>query len=527
MTPPGDPVDRKQLRALVSLSVKLHTRGRAGRTRYGRILSVAVSYGLASFYLSWTLSRNFHEPSFVAIGTIVTMYLACYTVLTSYSILFLDPEERRILHLFPISRRTILSSRIVNLFLFALLLSAPFVIPLAVFHFLYSGSAAHAVAFFVVLTASFLWATAGSLIIYNSLILRFVSSSRLLALVQSAFVFLLLFFYQGLPSFATAYQWWEGFLASKAAPLSPAHWFVAVYAEWTGRLSLPAGRLLMVQAVITSLFLILLARSRWLLLPDIALSPDMPVAGPSTPATGPGLLDRLPIRKAETRAGYELFNRLIARDRTLRFQVIPILMMPLAVAVYGLLTGGLASPFMGRIFSPESKVHIPILVFFLFASRHIDQTVLKALQPSSVWLLRAQTHRALIDYARGVRRAVVTRLLLPQALLLAAVFIAVMPPAEAVLQAGFLLSTARFQTSLLTYLRPRIPFSAVETHLDTIHRFSQLFVILPFIIGALFLHLEGSHSPAVFATALISMECVNAILGSMPRKLPASAITTG
>ncbi len=511
-------LDLRQLYALLSVSLKLHARGKGGKTMYGRILSIIFSYGIASAYLAWSLSRSFHEPSYIAISVLVTSYLACYTVLSSYSIIFLDADERRILRLFPISQRTLLYSRIVNLLLFSALLSAPFVLPQAIFYGVSTGSTVDAALFAVVLMLSFLWVVGYTIILYNSLILRFASSSRLLATMQAGLVFLLLFFYQGLPSFSTAHFWWESFLTSAYAPLSPPHWFISVFGIAAGKPLLPNGGLLAMQAAATALFLLVLLRTRWILLPEMALTPDSPAHDASTAGRWSALYARLRAFKVDVRAGFELFGQLLTRDKTLRFQVVPIVMMPVAVALYGLMTGGLDSPFDGRIHTPAAKVHIPVMVFFLFSSRHIDQTVLKSVQPGAVWLLFSQSSQALVNFARGVRSSIFARILLPQAGLLLVLFSATMPVREAVLQTAFLVVVCRFQSASIAFLRPRIPFTENESHLATVHRFTQFFVILPYVMLALIPHALLSNDTISFIGLLLFLEMLTAICHVLSRK---------
>ena len=72
----------------------------------------------------------------------------------------------------------------------------------------------------------------------------------------------------------------------------------------------------------------------------------------------------------------------IAEEIRAADQIVPIIIMPVAVAVYGLLTNGLHSPFPEGLLLPTAKVHIPVIVFFLFSARHCDQIVVKVIDES-------------------------------------------------------------------------------------------------------------------------------------------------
>jgi hypothetical protein len=484
-------------------------RGRAGKSMFGRATSVVLSYGLASTYLAWVLSRHFYEPAYVTMSILVTMYLACYTVISSYSMILLDPEERRILLLFPISDRTLFLSRVANLLFFALLLGAPFVLPLALFYFAHSVSAARGALFFMVLLLCSLWTTGASLLLYNTLIRRFASSTRLLAVVQSVLVFILLFFYQGLPAFSTANAWWNSFNATRFGVFFPTHWFIGIFGLVSGRPIIPEPGIMTGMAVAGMAILVVLLNTRWMLLPDLNAA-----ANKEDAETQDGSSVRFPLpihlllHRPAALAGYQLFTQLMARDRGLRFQMIPIIMMPVAVAVYGFITGGLHTPFPYGLLIPAAKLHIPVIVFFLFSARHTDQTVLKAVQASSVWILRFQTQDTLHQYARGVRTALQLRVLLPQAFAVFFVFAWAMPLQDAAAQVLFLYVAARFQTAVLNALKPKIPFFEIESQLETAQRFAQFLIIIPFVLVVILAHSFAAGNERAFVIMLLLLEAL-------------------
>ncbi|MBL0175373.1 MAG: hypothetical protein IPP94_08950 [Ignavibacteria bacterium] len=516
---PGDGVHFGQLRTLLTLSLRMNMRGRAGTSPFGRAISISVSYGIAALYLGWVLSRNFSEPAYVTMCILVTMYLACYTVISSYSMILLDAEERRILALFPISERTLFFSRVANLLLFAIQLGVPFVLPLTLIFLVKEQSVWHGAMFFLVLILSSLWTTGVSLLLYNALISRFANSTRLLAIVQSVLVFLLLFFYQGLPNFSTADTWWNSFIGTRYAIALPTHWFIGMYGWFSGLEIIRHPVYLAEMALLAMAALTGLLRTRWMLLPDLspgAQSSDTDEDARVTFRTSP--LMQMLLRRPPARAGYELFRQLMAKDRNLRFQIIPVIIMPVAVAVYGLLTGGLQSPFPHGLLFHASKVHIPVIVFFLFSARHCDHSVVKAVQASSVWILRFQTQEALHQYARGVRIALNLRVLLPQTLAVWMLFTWVMPLRDAALQTLFLLLAARFQTALLNALRPKIPFFEIETQLATAQRFAVFFIIVPFVMVFIIAHSLTAASPVAFLVMLGAIEALVHLAGALWRR---------
>jgi hypothetical protein len=93
-----------------------------------------------------------------------------------------------------------------------------------------------------------------------------------------------------------------------------------------------------------------------------------------------------------------------------------------------------------------------------------------------------------------------------------------MPVGEAVLQTAFLVVVCRFQSASIAALRPRIPFTENESHLATVHRFTQFFVILPYVMLALIPHAFLSDDTISFIGLLLFLEMLTAICHVFSRK---------
>ena len=506
-------VNWAQVRALVGLASRMNTRGHTGRTMYGRAISIITSYAISALYLAAMLNMVFNEAVYLIVSLLVTMYLAAYSVITSYHVILLDAEENTIMPLFPVNARTLFVSRIASFFLFSALLSAPFITPLAVVFHTNTHDLLRTTMYATVLTFAFFWTTAAALFLYNILILRFSSSKRLLAFLQTALIFLLLFFYQSLPSFATAQHAWTSFLASAWAPLFPMHWFAGMYYAGIRETVLDAQPLLAGIGLITTVLLVAAFRTRWVLLPDVQRAER---AEKTETAHNRAFFTFLSARilrlPSRVRAGFDLFGIFLSRDRLLRMQFLPFMLMPVAIAVYGLFTSGLQSPFDGQIFWRSARLHVPILVFFLFSTRHVELTLFKAIHPETVWLLRHHTGPSLRDFARGVQLSVIIRIVLPVTSVLALLFCMTMPPADALLQAVFLLSASRFQNAALSLRKGRVPFTERETKLSSLHRFSQFFIIMPFVLVVTLLHQLLSDNRFLFIAGILALEFLTWIL---------------
>jgi len=153
----------------------------------------------------------------------------------------------------------------------------------------------------------------------------------------------------------------------------------------------------------------------------------------------------------------------------------------------------------------------------LFSLRNVNQIVSKAIEPHATWLLSIQSGEVLERYTKGVRAGVFIHILLPQTAVLFLEYSFVLPLKEAALQALFILLLCRFQSATLAYVRPRIPFTNVESHLASLQRFAQFFLIMPFVILGILLHFFTSASTAGFIFMLTCLEILTLILSSMRR----------
>jgi hypothetical protein len=292
------------------------------------------------------------------------------------------------------------------------------------------------------------------------------------------------------------------------ATVAPPMWFVAAHALATGSLLLPSQLLLAVILIVSTVLLALLMTTSWMRLPDMGGSSDAPRTARPQSRRRRALAAALLPRARALRSGFELFRILFAREKALRLQILPVFFMPIAIAVYGLFTGQLGSPFHGELLRAGAKLHIPAMVFFLFSTRHLEQTVLRAVSPSTLWLFRLTSKGMIEGYAKGVLRATHVFVLAPQAAALLLIFLMSMPPQEALLQALFLLAAARTQTAILHTARPRAPFTRQEHHLATMQRFGQFFLLLPYFIAVVLLHLLASRSLIGFAAVIAGLEAV-------------------
>ena len=513
----SDSINWRQFATLVRTFTKINSRGHSGKTAYTRAISIIASYGISSAYLGISLSRPFYEAGYVFITIMVMMYLSVFTIMSSYSVILLDTTEQKVLALFPITNATLFLSRVANMLLYSLMVGTPFAMPLVIIFAFQTDAFGSTAIYMGVLLLCALWAAGFFILLYNTLIARFSHSTQFITILQIIFVFLLLFFYQQLPSFSILDAQNVLVYSTKIHLFFPPLWFVAIHSFATGRTLLPSQDLQVILAGSTTLFLFLLLKTRWMLLPDI--NKTLPATVTSRP---PGSMMTKAISisfrtRQQAKSGFDLFRLMIMRERTLRFQIIPVLIMPIAIAIYGLFSGELHSPFHAQLIKNPARLHIPTVVFFLFATRHLEQSVQKAIQPLTTWVLRMPPNTVLERYSRGVHLGMSVFVLLPLAFFLFLIFLPVLPVREAALQALFLFVIARFQTATIQWMRPNLPFSKKEYHLATMQRFGQFFLFFPYFVLVILLHILTSSSYLQFVVMLLVLESITLTVSMISR----------
>jgi hypothetical protein len=511
-------INWRQFRSLVATFMKINSRGRSTKSANGRALSIILSYGLSSSFLGISLIRPFYAVGYIFMTITVTMYLSLFTVLSSYSMILLEGNEQRILSPLPVSRTVLFLSRIANLILHSVLVGAPFSAPLVAIYFAMTRDPWSTAAYAAVLLFCAMWTTAMFIIAYNAVIVRVSRNSQFLTWFQILLVFALLFFFQTLPSFTIHDVFRFVQLTSGQVSLFPPHWFLALHGVLTGAVHAQGQTISTIAAIGSTLLLALALKTKWMLLPDLQESKiGKPSAG-NVASRIDSAVGRFSPRRARTRAGFDLFRALLRRDRNLRFQLIPVLMMPIAVATFGLLSSELSSPFQGMLLASSAKMHIPTLVFLLFSARHTEQTIRKSVNPSTLWLLRLHEPDGLEQYSKGIIVSILALVVAPQVLILLSLFLVTMPPVDALLQALFLLVAAGFQTVTLHVLRPRVPFTGSDSQLASMQRFGQIFLFMPYFVFVLVLHILASGSPFVFIGMLAALATATILCLRLPRR---------
>ena len=160
----------------------------------------------------------------------------------------------------------------------------------------------------------------------------------------------------------------------------------------------------------------------------------------------------------------------------------------------------------GQILYPSAIMHITVATFFLFAGRHIIQTITHTRFADARWLLQLCGSRTLEQYTKGTYDSILWNIFVPLSAMQFFIFWIVMPLQDAILQTVFLFLIVKFQTATWSVFQNLVPFSMHEDRLSSARRMINLFWVIPYILIFLLFHHLASMSVYSFLIFLIACD---------------------
>ncbi|HJZ85877.1 MAG TPA: hypothetical protein VKN99_11940 [Polyangia bacterium] len=457
-------IDRVQYRALVRAALTMDFRGqpmaRGWRARSpARSLVVAsLVQGACSALLAVGALR-----SRLALETLCLAYsttLCAVAMLADYAAQVLLPDDADILGHRPIAPRTLFAARVSNVFFFMTVLGVSLNFPPAFLGIAAGGGLRFPLTY---LPVAFLadYAAAGAVLALQALLLRWLDRERfkdVLAWVQGSVALVIFITYRFVPVLTQPLA---------GLPADAPAWMLALPPAWfAGLTEVGLGRTGPVTLALAALALAASAIALPLALRRIAAQyGSEPVraqarARPAERAASSTLfrLGALGL-SGPARAAFDLAWKNLARERSLKMSIFPLLTMPVAMLIVPI-RGERAH--LGDPFEPGTEpiyfaTYMGLALLALFPSylRHSPQA-------EAAWLLRVAPVARPQELWRGARRALLTRLCLPVLFAMAAVLAFWAPPWHAVEHLLLALPAGLLFASLANLGLRDLPFSVTR-----------------------------------------------------------------
>ncbi len=505
--------DGEQYRQLVRLFWWLDVRSKHGRTSGGfasRLALNGLAYGIAG---TWTLVAVAHsglQPTAQALVLLgFTMAMVAFALVSGYDALIGPAATVDLTGSWPISPSTFAAAKATILAVHIGLVALPLALPAAVWLAAHGRPGAAVLYLIVSLTASL---AAGSVALTVTLWLMGrvapIRFRRVLVYGQAAAILGLLVVYQGL-QLTRAGGWLDRLGDPSALILTPPGWFAALWAWATG--GLPFGlaaalavALSLVAPLVSGLFL---GRRLPDLLDRLRQSDQIDPAG-RTPNWVGRVLRLLP--DAEVRAGFALVEAQLRGDRSLRTRFAPLVAMPVAVVLFGLLTGRLGDPVAegGLIESPATALNLSLGMVALFTASVVSVGLRVSAAAEASWLFGAMPVARPGRFLLGTRLALAVRLWLPLYLVITVASSLTMPLGHSLVQTAWLGLATALVVAGWSVVQPRWPLSEPDDRLELTGRFLRSLAVAPLFIALvaaqdLSLRQPGATVPTLIALAML------------------------
>jgi ABC-2 type transport system permease protein len=397
-------------------------------------LALLTMLGMYVFVGFTTAIFAFTKPDlfiYSLVASSVTLFIVALAVVTeSGNVIFNESEADIIGHL-PVSSRTLFAAKVLNLFFFTLLLAAAAnLLPTIAGAFVKGSSPLFLLAHTVSAILSALFATMLVLTSYG-LLMRFVDKERFnnfIAYAQTGFSVFLILGYQVMPRLVDRYQLQANPASHKYFLLYPPAWYSGVTLVIMGRvdwLSLTFAALAFTSLLILSVVgLRKVAAGYSTFAAQLAYDTNMRIGKAASQATPqkPGgrkalssALKAFFLRNPIERAVFDLVATYLKRDREIKVRFYPSFSYLIMFPLIGLVTGGLADPFVSKDFMINTIIGAAMIPFVTSVAA---EAIMFSEHYQAAYIFRAAPVANLGDIHKGLRKAAQVYIALPSALIL-------------------------------------------------------------------------------------------------------------
>ncbi len=496
-------VDWDQLRALLAVSIRMDFREHRGtgsaRRGMAPIFRTMIFYAIMGGFLAMSLVSKASPFLFSLLTLAYSNAMMAFAVILEFGNILLIPDDIDILTHRPIRSRTLFLAKMLNLLFYVFLMSTALCLVPSFLGILLNGSSGmFPLVFYPVAIMSNFTSASFVVLIYTGL-MRKMSQERfkdILAYLQIGFTFILFLSYQMLPRMGEGVSRWGADVSASWLYGVPPAWFAGCVQVLLGKgRTLDAG--LATMAVAATLVLALLAFRRISLqyahhvadLQTSAGSEKSDRAFGVSPADD-DLVTRLALRILrcpEAMIGFRWTSQMLKRDRSVKMGVYPVFGFPLAFVALSIINGEIVDPFVDVSFFSDNGMSTMVVFFIFFMIYFFIKGLESHREWEAAWVLYTAPLRSPGRLYRGVRLAVLLRLMLPFYMLLGILYCTQIPLGHGIKHTVTLLLFGLVAFSIVSLAVKEFPFSRKREKGERMQRFAFLFFVMPFFMFTLFL----------------------------------------
>ena len=495
-----------KIRHLGNLLLKLETRSKNGSGK--KLLLINLSYLIPGLFLPWILVKQNTDPTGFQFSFLTFLFyslILAFTIISELDNLIISRSEAEILSALPIDDKLIVRAKMYMLQRYITFLCLPLLLPGGIFYFSIMRSFPRTIMFII---AGFMmcFLTVNVIIMLYAMAIRTFKAGRIgsYTLYFQLFMILLMIAGYQLVSFGitgiagSSISSYMSVLISKGViNYLPPGWFAFLAAreqyvvEWS--------LILKIVLPIAICFLSYISLNMYLhenygAIKERFLNSKILEAAPSGKKRfflfewGSEFVNNIYLRSATERSSYGLINTLYAKDKTVRLAILPMVIIPIGLALFALFTNQLPPPMARSYFETKPVFHISLLLAVLVVLNTAIIGVKVTNFSGAAWVYDSYPMSSVRSFRNGFRKFFVVNLLVPVCLGLGVIFIFKIPFDQAVLHTVFIFASANLYNSIYNSFSRALPFTRENTVINSIQRMSS--IIYPFIFGVFIVMLQ-------------------------------------
>lgn len=513
-----------QIRTLGRLLLKIETRGRDGSIK--KLIILFISYSLPGWFLPVMLYNQNIDPTGFEYAFLTYLFFSvilCFTILSELDNLILSKTESELLGILPISSSTVAGAKMYVITRYLLFLTLPLMLPGSMFYYLIVKSVPRALLYYFSGYIMCLFITCVILLFY-SFLLRSFRINRLgtfTYLLQVFLIFVLIFGYQFVSYTFTSgngsppVSYFEVIQKNGLLQYFPQAWFGFVPVRQNFALDFR----LLVKAILpifVSYFAYLslkiyLAENYGIIRERLLYSKVSYDTGYLrdrkffiTKAWN-SFISNLYIRNRSEQASFTLLRSFFRREKAVKLNILPMIVIPAGLALFALVTDQLPPPFWKAYYSTRPAFHISIMLS-VFVVINTSVSGIKVTGNSSAsWIYDAYPIESRKRFKNGIRKFFVLYLIVPVTVTLYVIFAFKIPYQQALAHTLFIFASANLFNSLCHAFSKSLPFTLESSLINSLQRFTAIFISIIFGIPFVALQLlaYGSIAEALITSGIL------------------------
>lgn len=493
-------IDVRKVRTLGNILLKLETRSKTGSGK--KLLLLNLSYLLPGVFLPWLLVKQNVDTTgfdFAFVTYLFHSLILAFTVITELDNIIISKTETELLSSMPISDSLLAKAKMYMISRYTIFLTLPLLIPGVVYFYIISNSFPRS---FLYLIAGFMicYFTVNVIILIYSAALRIFKSDRLSTytlMFQLVMVIAMIIGYQfisfgvtGRPGSGTT-----GYLnvlkAKGILEYFPQAWFALIPAKnnFEPGLALMLKLTLPMFICYMSYFTLkIYLKENYAYLREKFVSSKYFTVSGAKEKRGifpfkmiRDFVQNVYLKNNYERSSFGLMRALYKTDKTVKLSVIPMIIIPLGLAVFALITDQLPAPMTKNYFDTKPVFHISILLCVLVVVNTSLLGVRITNFPGVSWIYEAYPLISRKHFKNGFRKFFVIYMIIPVCILLGIVFLIKIPADQALIHTLFIFASANLYNTIFNLLSKALPFTKENTLINSLQRMTS--ILFPFLFG--------------------------------------------